>query len=79
MSEERKPSRFEKEHARMFIVLKRITYYQSPQQLRRSSQKQFGLGADEAIEMAYENVLAEAKNGLKGVRTPPGLKIEGRK
>lgn len=55
---------------RMYDALKRIAAYQSPDQLRRGAQKQYGLDADEAIEYAYENVLFEAKVVLKGARRP---------
>ena len=55
---------------RMYEALKRITRYQTPSQLRRSSGKQWGLGYEEAMEYAYENIQQEAKDGLKGVRLP---------
>ena len=55
---------------RLYDALKRIAQYQSPDQLRRSSMKQYGLEADEAIEYAYENVLSEAKAAIKGMRRP---------
>ena len=56
--------------ARMYDALKRITNYLSPDQLRRRSEKVYGLSADEAIEMAYDNVREEAKQAIKGVRRP---------
>lgn len=49
------------------MALKRIAAYMTPDQLRKRSEKLYGLQADEAIEMAYENVLAEAKRALKAV------------
>lgn len=55
---------------KMYNALKRITQYQSPERLRRTSQKQLGLEYEEALEYAYENVIADAKHGLKGVRLP---------
>ena len=55
---------------RLYDALKRISAYQSPEQLHRSAQKQYGLPGDEAIEMAYENVLSEAKAAIKGMRRP---------
>ena len=55
---------------RLFDALKRITAYQSPDRLRKSAEKQYGLEGDEAIEYAYENVLEEAKLAIKGIRRP---------
>jgi hypothetical protein len=57
---------------RLFDALKRITSYSSPADLRRTSEKKYGLEGDEAIEMAYENVLQEARNAIKGLRRPTG-------
>lgn len=51
-------------------ALKRISAYQSPERLRRDSQKDWDLDYEEALEMAYENVLEEAKSVIKGVRVP---------
>jgi hypothetical protein len=56
-----------------FNALKRIAGYQSPEKLRRASERDYGLPAEEAIEMAYENVLAEAKGAIKGKRAPKDL------
>lgn len=53
-----------------FSALKRIASYQSPERLRRNAERNYGLPAEEAIEMAYENVLAEAKAAIKGKRSP---------
>lgn len=53
-----------------FDALKRIASYQSPDQLRRCAERQYGLPSDEAIEYAYENVLDEAKAAVKGKRRP---------
>lgn len=54
----------------MLVALKRISKYSSVQQIQRHSQRLYGLQSDEAIEMAYENVIAEAKAGMKHVRMP---------
>lgn len=54
----------------MHHALKRIAAYDSSDRLRRSSQKDWGVDFEEAIEMAYENVQQEAKNGLRGIRIP---------
>jgi hypothetical protein len=62
----------EKHYAQMFHALQRIKAYQSPERLKKHSAGDWGVDdGNEAIEMAYENVLQEAKNGLKGVRKPP--------
>jgi hypothetical protein len=54
---------------RMYTTLKRIaTGYQTPDQLRRNSEKEYGLSYHESLEMAYENLQAEAKAAVKGVR-----------
>lgn len=56
--------------AKLYWALKRIASYDSPEKLRRTSQKVYGLEGDEAIEMAYDNVLSEAKAAVHGVRPP---------
>lgn len=53
-----------------FDALKRISLYQSVERLRRSSQKDWGLEFSEALEMAYENVIEEAKQSVRGKRRP---------
>jgi hypothetical protein len=60
----------EKDYQQMYTALKRITKYMTPAQLRRTSRKQYGLDPDEALEMAYENVLTEARDGLRRVGKP---------
>lgn len=52
----------------MLIGLKRIATYQTPAQLRKESQSQYGLDFEEAIEYAYENMQTEAKNWKKGIK-----------
>ena len=54
--------------ARFYVALKRITAYMTPAQLRRAADKQYGLDHAEALEMAYENVIGEAKLALRGYR-----------
>lgn len=54
---------------RLLAALRRIARYDSPERLRRVSQKRYGLPADEAIEYAYDNVRAEAAAAIKGVRS----------
>ena len=56
--------------ARYFAALKRISQYQSPDRMRKSSQKDWGLGFEETLEYAYENVIQEARNAIRGKRPP---------
>ena len=49
----------------LYDALKRITQYDNAERLRRRAEKDYGLSGDEAIEMAYENVLKEAKQAIK--------------
>jgi hypothetical protein len=55
---------------RYFVALKRITLYTPPEKLRRTAEKSYGLEYHEALEMAYENVIEEAKSALRGRRRP---------
>ena len=55
---------------RYFTALKKIGSYISPERLRASSEKAYGLTYEEALEMAYENVINEAKEAIYGRRTP---------
>lgn len=55
---------------RYFDALKRITQYQSPDRMRRSSDKDWGLDFEETLEYAYENVIEEARRAIKGKRRP---------
>lgn len=53
----------------MRATLKRIaTGYQTPEQLHRSAEPEYGIDSYEAIEYAYENIQQEAKIAVKGVR-----------
>jgi hypothetical protein len=56
--------------ARFSEALRRITAYMTPEQLRRRSEKEYGLSYNEALEMAYENIQGEAQAALKGYRRP---------
>lgn len=61
----------EKHYAQMYVALNRIRSYQTVERLRRHSARDWGLdNHHEAIEMAYENVLHEAKIGLRRVPKP---------
>lgn len=55
---------------RFYVALKRITAYMTPAQLRRASEREYGLDHAEALEMAYENVIEEARSVLRGYRRP---------
>lgn len=60
-----------KHYAQMYAALERIKAYQSVARLRTHCARDWGvIDPNEAIEYAYENVLQEAKNGLRGVRRP---------
>lgn len=47
--------------------------FETPEQLRMSSEKKYGLDYEEAIEMSYENILNTARDAIKGIRS---IKIE---
>ena len=53
---------------RLFEALKRITRYETPERLRKHGEVAYGISGDECVDMAYENILEEAKRGIRGVR-----------
>jgi len=54
-----------------FLVLQKIAKgYQSLDQLRRDSERLYGLLYKEALELAYENIQTEAANAIRGRRRP---------
>jgi hypothetical protein len=55
---------------RLYDALKRITLFMPPDKLRKVAERKYGLSEDEAVAFAYENVLAEAKCAIKGMRRP---------
>lgn len=55
---------------RLYDALWAISQYHKPDRLRKISESEYGCDGDQAIEMAYENVLEEAKLGIKGMRRP---------
>lgn len=57
-------------NADYYDALKRITMYDFPERLRKRAEKDYGLSGDEAIEMAYENVLNVARLAIKGKKRP---------
>lgn len=60
------------EHERAYYdALKLIARdYQTPAQLRRHSEKDYGLSYEEALEMAYENIQSLAQAVIHGRRRP---------
>ncbi len=55
---------------RMFDTLKRISKdYMTPDEIRRDADNT-GLSYNEYLEMSYENIQAEAKAAVKGLRRP---------
>ena len=61
----------EDQQRRMYDALKRIARgYQTPDQLRRNSERQYGLDYAEALEFAYENMQQDARNAIRGLRRP---------
>jgi hypothetical protein len=56
------------QHAQMRSALQRIKAYSPPEKLRKQAEKKYGLSEEEAVEMAYDNVLQEARDGLKGIK-----------
>ena len=54
-----------------YDALKKIASdYQTSTQLRRNSERQYGLPFEEVIEMAYDNIQGIAKAAIKGKRRP---------
>lgn len=54
----------------LYDALKRIAAYQKPERLSANAERDYGVSAEEAIEMAYENVLNEAAGAIRGMRRP---------
>lgn len=57
---------------KLYDALKRITQYDSPAKINRTAGKRYGLSPEEVLEMAYENVLEEAKAAIRGMKRPGG-------
>lgn len=54
---------------RMLLALKKIANgYMTVSQIRKYSGDEYGLDFIDTVEMAYENVQAEAKAASKGIR-----------
>lgn len=52
-----------------FALIDIAKNYKTPAQIRRDSEKQYGLDFDEAIEFSYENIQSLAKMAVKGVKS----------
>lgn len=60
----------EQQFNRMRNALLRISKdYMTPDQIRRDSEKRWGLDYEESLEMSYENIQNEARMAVKGVRS----------
>ena len=68
MSPEKLLERAEDRIAHLAQALHRIRSYMTPEQLRKRCDREYGLQYEEALEMAYENVIGEAASALKGMR-----------
>jgi hypothetical protein len=56
---------------RYFDSLTRIAKaYMTTEQLQRRAQKMYGVSYHEALEMAYDNIQADARNAIRGKRRP---------
>jgi hypothetical protein len=60
-----------------FHALKRIALYRDPEWLRKNGEREYGISGQEAIEMAYENVLCEARDAIRGKRKPKSTMPRG--
>lgn len=53
----------------MYATLKQISKnYQTPKQLRKSCERDYGLEYEEVLEMSYENIQNEASKAIRGVK-----------
>jgi len=55
---------------RLYTALKTITRYQTPDNLWRHSERDWGLPWEETLASSYENMQQTAKDAIKGVRLP---------
>ena len=54
-----------------YLALTRIAnFYASAEELHKIAEKSYGLSANEAIELAYENIRDEARLAIKGKLEP---------
>lgn len=59
-----------KRELKLYDALQAIAWYSPPAKLKKNSWGEYGCDGPDAVEMAYENVLEEAKLGIKGIRKP---------
>lgn len=53
----------------MLATLKKIAKgYMTPAQIKRHSEKMYGLDAEETLEMSYENIQDDAASAMKGIK-----------
>jgi len=52
----------------MLHALDRISRYASINYIKKYSERDWGVGPNEALEMCYENVIDEAKRVKKGIK-----------
>jgi len=55
---------------RYFDALKVVAGYETPERLKRTAEKRYGLTGEEALEMAYENMREWAIQAIRGKRRP---------
>ncbi len=55
-------------------AVKIIANYQTPEELRKNADSEYGLDYEEALEMAYENILNTAKMAVKRKKAVPNKK-----
>lgn len=60
-----------------FESLKTISSFDSTERLRRDSERAYGLPYEEALEMAYENIMAIAKRTIRGRLNPRNSEKKG--
>ncbi len=63
-----KPKQIEQFNRMRAALIRIAKEYQTPDQLRRNAERDYGLDAGEAIEMAYENIQSEARAAVCGTR-----------
>lgn len=61
----------QEQFTRMYLTLQRIAKdYMTPEQLRKKTDKIYGLNYTEALEMSYENIQEEARQAIQGIKKP---------
>ena len=65
--------RIAEDYSRMYVALRRIAAFMSPEQLQKRGEKQFGLPYPEVLEAAYDNMQGEAKIALRRLVKPAQL------